>query len=90
MVSACAAPTPPTSSHRIVSTNPCLDAILVELAPPEWIAAISHYSQDPRSSSMPVARARRFRATNGTAEEVIALKPGLVLASSSHTYHPTL
>ena len=70
----------PTS--RIVSTNPCLDAILVELVPPQRIAAISHFSQDPRSTSMPLSLARRFRATGGTAEEVIALKPGLVLASS--------
>ena len=31
---------------------------------------------------MPVALARRFPATNGTAEEAIALRPGLVLASS--------
>ncbi|GAO38342.1 putative ABC transporter substrate-binding protein [Sphingomonas changbaiensis NBRC 104936] len=81
-VAACAVPAPPPSHDRIVSTNPCLDAILVELVPPERIAAISRYSHDPRSSSMAVSRARRLRATGGTAEEVIALKPGLVLASS--------
>jgi iron complex transport system substrate-binding protein len=74
------APIPATNS--IVSTNPCLDAILVELAPPERIAAISAWSQDPRATSMPLPLARRFRATGGTAEEVVALKPGLVLASS--------
>ena len=80
-VASCAGkPAPPING--IVSTNPCLDAILVELVPPERIAAISHYSQDPRSSSMPVSLARRFRATSGTAEEVIALRPRLVLASS--------
>jgi iron complex transport system substrate-binding protein len=77
----CAGPIAPARSDRIVSTNPCLDAILVELAP-ERIAAISHYSRDPRSSSMSVALARRFPATTGTAEEVIALRPALVLASS--------
>jgi iron complex transport system substrate-binding protein len=82
LVSACAAPAPPPDTARIVSTNPCLDAILVELVPPERIAAISHYSQDPRATSMSLARARRLPATSGTAEEVIALKPGLVLASS--------
>lgn len=80
VLGACAAPPPATD--RIVSTNPCLDAILVELVPPERIAAISHWSHDPRSTSVPVAQARRFRATGGTAEEVIALRPGLVLASS--------
>ena len=78
----CSAATVPATSNRIVSTNPCLDAILVELVPPDRIAAISRYSQDPRSSSMAVSLARRLPATSGTAEEVIALKPGLVLASS--------
>lgn len=56
--------------------------MLVELVPPERIAAISHYSQDPTSTSIPIDVARRFRATTGTAEEVIALKPDLVIASS--------
>lgn len=79
-VASCASPPPP--ADRIVSTNPCLDAILVELVPPERIAAVSHYSHDPRSTSMPLATARRFAATSGTAEEVISLRPGLVLASS--------
>lgn len=78
----CSTQTPIPPTDRIVSTNPCLDAILVELVPPERIAAISHYSQDPRSSSVPLSLARRFRVTGGTAEEVIALRPGLVLASS--------
>lgn len=73
---------PPPATHRIVSINPCLDAILVELVPPERVGAISHWSHDPRSTSMPLDRAQQFAATSGTAEEVIALKPGLVLASS--------
>lgn len=81
-LTACASPSPVSRSDRVVSTNPCLDAILVELVPPGRIAAISHYSHDPRATSMPVAQARRLPATSGTAEEVIALRPGLVLASS--------
>lgn len=72
----------PPGEGKIVSTNPCLDAILVELIPPERIGALSHYSGDPRSSSIDPALARRFPATNGTAEEVLALRPELVLASS--------
>ena len=79
-VASCSSP-PPSASDRIVSTNPCLDAILVDIAP-ERIAALSHWSHDPRASSIPQAVARRFPATQGTAEEVIALRPGLVLASS--------
>ncbi|WP_267382106.1 MULTISPECIES: ABC transporter substrate-binding protein [unclassified Sphingomonas] len=67
---------------RIVSTNPCADAVLMRLVPPARIAAISHYSQEPSATSIPVALARRFRGTEGTAEEVIALHPDLVITSS--------
>lgn len=66
----------------IVSTNPCADAMLVEMVPANRIAAISYYSQDPGASSIPVDLARRFRATAGTAEEVIALHPDLVVVDS--------
>jgi iron complex transport system substrate-binding protein len=66
----------------IVSTNPCADAMLVELVPPERIAAISHYSVRAEASSMSLAVARRFATTAGTAEEVIGLHPDLVVTSS--------
>lgn len=63
----------------IVSLNPCTDAILAEVADPGQILAISHYSQDPAGSSMELAKAQRFRATGGSVEEVLALKPDLVV-----------
>lgn len=65
---------------RIVSINPCVDSILMHVADPGQIAGISHYSQDPRATSIPLAQARRFTATSGTAEEVVALAPDLVIA----------
>ncbi|GAA0746835.1 ABC transporter substrate-binding protein [Sphingomonas sp. ABOLD] len=77
----CAAP-PSQGGGGIVSMNPCADATLLELVPPSRIAAISHYSQAPDSTSIPLDVARRFRGNNGTAEEVIGLKPDLVIASS--------
>jgi iron complex transport system substrate-binding protein len=67
---------------RIVSINPCIDAVLMEVADAQQIAAISHYSQDPRATSIPMATAMRFHATSGTAEEVVALRPDLVLAGA--------
>lgn len=73
---------PAAHGGGIVSTNPCADAMLVDLVLPSRIAAISHYSQDPGATSMPLALARRFRSTTGTAEEVIALHPDLVVTSS--------
>jgi iron complex transport system substrate-binding protein len=66
----------------IVSLNPCADQLLLALVPPGRIAAISAYSRDPGASSIPLATARRLPVTAGTAEEVIALAPDLVVATS--------
>jgi iron complex transport system substrate-binding protein len=66
----------------IVSLNPCTDAILADVADPAQLLAISHYSHDPRATSMPLAEAKRFRATGGTVEEVLALDPDVVVAGS--------
>lgn len=68
--------------RRIVSINPCVDAVLVEVADPQQILAISHYSHDARATSIPLATALRFAATSGTAEEVVALRPDIVLAGA--------
>lgn len=66
----------------IVSLNPCSDAILADVADPRQLLAISHYSQDPRSTSMDLVTARRFRTTRGTIEEVLALQPDRVVTGS--------
>ena len=71
------AATPP---RRVVSLNPCLDAILLATADPSQITALSHYSRDPSQSTV-AAEARRYPFTWGSAEEVVALKPDLVLTS---------
>ena len=63
----------------IVSLNPCADAILAEVASPGQLLAISHYSHSPSASSMNVDTAARFASTGGTAEEVIALAPDVVV-----------
>ena len=73
---------PPERGPTIVSLNPCTDAILAELAAPGQLLAISHYSKDPRASSMEAAVAARFAATGGTVEEVLALDPDVVVAGS--------
>ncbi len=85
LASACApdapAAGPGASAPTIVSLNPCLDAILVEIAAPDQVLGLSHYSRDSSGSSIPADVARRYGVTGGTAEEVIALQPDLVLAS---------
>jgi iron complex transport system substrate-binding protein len=75
-VGALAAPAP----RRIVSLNPCLDGILLELADPGQIVALSHYSREPSQSAIADV-ARRYPFTWGSAEEVVALRPDLVLTS---------
>ena len=78
------APATPTPHLHplVVSLNPCSDAVLTEVADRGQIAAISSYSQDPRATSMDLAVARSFVATGGTAEEVVALHPDVVIAGS--------
>ncbi|RVQ69736.1 iron ABC transporter substrate-binding protein [Croceicoccus ponticola] len=65
----------------IVSLNPCADAILAGISPSHLIA-VSHYSHDPRSSSMDVATARLFPAISDSAEEIAAFAPDVVVAGT--------
>ena len=85
MLAGCASE-PPARDHgerpTIVSLNPCADAILTEIAEPAQLLAISHFSHSPRATSMSLQRARQFAMTGGTAEEVIALGPDIVVADT--------
>ena len=65
---------------RIVSLNPCVDTILVEIAAREQIAALSFRSRDPRQSVI-VDIANTYPITYETAEEVVVLRPDLILAT---------
>jgi iron complex transport system substrate-binding protein len=85
LLSACIPASQAETPHphpTIVSLNPCSDAILAEVADPAQVLAISHYSADPRSASMPAEQARRYRTTRGTLEEVLALHPDVVIDGS--------
>lgn len=66
---------------RIVSLNPCSDAILIEVADRAQILALSAYSRNPASASIPPATAARWRTTNGSVEAVLALRPDVVVDS---------
>lgn len=73
--------------RRVVSLNPCLDAILVRLAPRHQIAAISHYSRIVQQSNI-YDIALTLPVTYQTAEEIVSLRPDLVL-SSQHSSRAT-
>jgi iron complex transport system substrate-binding protein len=66
----------------IVSANPCVDAVLSEIAVPGQIAAVSAFSHDPDSASAPVDWARQHPAVGITAEEIIAAHPRLLLTGN--------
>ncbi len=70
-----------TGGPTLVSLNPCSDAVLAEVADPAQILGLSHYSSEPPSSSMDVRVARRFRALGDSGEDVLALRPDIVIAS---------
>lgn len=69
------------SAPSFVSLNPCADAMITEVADRDQILALSHFSSYPNSSSIDPKTAAKHAATGGTAEEVIALAPDIVLAS---------
>jgi iron complex transport system substrate-binding protein len=72
---ALAAPLP-----RIVSMNVCTDQLLLPLADPAQILGLSRYSRDAWQS-WAAEEARRYPSLSGGAEDVLALKPDIVLAS---------
>ncbi len=81
-LTACSGPVERTQGDHptVVSLNPCADAILAEIAAPGQLLALSHYSHDPAASSMLPDRAAQFASTGGTAEEVLAVAPDMVVA----------
>jgi len=66
---------------RVVSINLCADQLLLMLAEKSQIASVSHLSMEPDSSYM-ADQARGVPVNHGKAEEILALKPDLVLAGA--------
>lgn len=64
--------------RRVVSLNLCTDQLLLDLADPAQILALSRNAHDPRQS-WAAARARGYPTIGGTAEEVLHLRPDLVV-----------
>lgn len=64
--------------RRIVSINLCADQLLLLLADRETIVSLSYFATDPDISYMAEA-ARGIPVNHGRAEEILLLKPDLVL-----------
>jgi iron complex transport system substrate-binding protein len=68
-----------TPPQRIVSLNLCTDQLLMALVPPQRIASITWLSRSEGDPEL-LALARRLPINRGGAEEVLAVRPDLVLA----------
>jgi iron complex transport system substrate-binding protein len=62
---------------RIVSMNVCTDQVLLTLADPEQILGLSRFSRD----AWVAGDVRRYPTLSGGAEDVLVLKPDVVVAS---------
>ena len=65
---------------RIASMNVCTDQLLLTLADPGQILGLSRYARE-RSESFAAEDARRYRILSGGAEDILVLRPDIVVAS---------
>lgn len=70
-----------TAKERIISLNMCTDQLLLDLATPTQILGLSPFGADA-ARSWAVGKARDFPILSGTAEEVMVLKPDLVVSGT--------
>jgi iron complex transport system substrate-binding protein len=70
--------------QHIMSLNLCTDELLLDLVPPERIASVTYLSRSPENSYRWPAAAR-VPVNRGSAEEVLAENPDLVLAGTYTT-----
>lgn len=66
--------------QRVVSINLCADQLLLLLADGDQVASVSHLAREPLSSFV-ADQARHYPLNHARAEEIIALRPDLVLAT---------
>ena len=75
------APALAETPHRVVSFNLCADQLVVALADPQQIAALSPYAADPALSAVADA-AKAFPRLDWRAEGMLTLDPDLVLVGT--------
>jgi iron complex transport system substrate-binding protein len=74
----CCVPAHADGLPRIVSMNVCTDQLLITLADPEQIIGLSRFSRDVSWAADDISR---FPILSGGAEDVLVLKPDIVVAS---------
>ncbi len=72
---------PAAERPSVASTNVCTDQMVMTLSDAAQIKGLSPYSRDP-SQSWLAAEARRFKRLSGGAEDLMMLRPDLVVSGS--------
>ncbi|KRQ97404.1 iron ABC transporter [Bradyrhizobium jicamae] len=73
-------PAPAANLPRLVSMNVCTDQLVLRLADPEQILGLSRYSRDGWQSQ--AGDLSRYPVLSGGAEDVLLIKPDIVVASA--------
>jgi iron complex transport system substrate-binding protein len=81
MLTSGAASAQTSQPSRVVSLNMCTDQLLLDLAPTQQIAGLSPFAADVARSFM-ATRAQSLPILSGSAEEVMVLKPDLVVSGT--------
>ena len=69
---------------RVISMNLCADELVLRLADRDQVLAVTYLARDPRGSTVSV-EAAGVPVTRGLTEEVVALRPDLVVAGAFTT-----
>ncbi len=72
----------PPKPRRIASLNVCTDQLLLILGLRRRLVSVTFLAADPSSSAMPGA-VRGLNLNRGRAEEILTLRPDLVLAGAT-------
>lgn len=83
-VMAMTAPAMAEPPARVLSMNLCTDQLAMLVAGPGQLISVSYLAHDPRASAM-AEEAAAFPANHGLAEDILRLRPDLVLAGAYTT-----
>src|SRR6185436_17792881 len=72
---------PADAPPRLVSMNVCTDQLLLTLADPEQILGLSRFARDGWQAGK-AADIARYPVLSGAAEDVLVIKPDIVVASA--------
>ncbi len=74
----------PGKPQRIASLNLCADELLLRLVEPERVASVTWLARDPGGSGV-AAQAAAIPVNQGLAEEIVPLRPDLVIVGAHTT-----